>query len=320
MSAATSALRAARRALVACAATLVVACGGSASLKPGDGMLDVPGGRIWYRVVGTGHGTPLLVIHGGPGGTSCRLREHGRLGDERPVIFYDQLGTGRSERSRDTTLWTLPHAVDEVDAIRRALGLREVHLLGQSWGSAVAAEYALTRPASGVRSLVLTGPFLSTPRWIADAKLLVAQLPDTVQRVIASADSTGAYDTPAYRAAMDSFAVRFGSRRRVRYPECATVQGNDTIYRRMWGPSEFRATGTLRDYDRTARLGELRLPVLLVAGQFDEAREETVRGYAALIPGARVEIIPGAGHASVSDAPEVTTGVVRRFLADVERR
>ena len=310
----------ARRTFALCCLALLSACAGRRALAPGDGMLAVPGGRVWYRVVGTGPGTPLLVIHGGPGGTSCRLREHGRLGDERPVIFYDQLGTGRSERPRDSTLWTLPRAVQEVEAIRRALGLRELHILGQSWGSAVALEYALTRRGSGVRSLVLTGPFLSTPRWIADARLLVAQLPDTMRRVIGAADSTGRYDTPAYAAAMDSFSVRFGSRRRVSYPECAAVKGNTEIYNYMWGPSEFRATGTLRDYDRSSRLGELRLPVLLVAGEFDEARAETVHGYARMIPGARVEIIPRAGHAMVADEPEVTTGAVRRFLADVERR
>ncbi len=314
------------RALAALALTATLAsCGGRrepapAPLAPHEGMLAVPGGRIWYRVMGSGTGTPLLVIHGGPGGTSCRLREHGRLGDERPVILYDQLGTGRSERVRDTTLWTLPRAVEEIDAIRRTLGLREVHLLGQSWGSAVALEYALTRPNSGVRSIVLTGPFLSTPRWIADAKILVSQLPDTMQRVIAAADSTGRYDTPAYAAAMDSFSVRFGSRRRVSYPECAGVQGNREIYRYMWGPSEFRATGTLRGYDRASRLGELRLPVLLVAGEFDEARSETVYGYSRMIAGSRVAIIPGAAHSSVSDQPEATTGAVRAFLRDVERR
>lgn len=301
------------------AATPAAPATSAAALAPGEGMLAVPGGRVWYRVVGRGPGTPLVVIHGGPGGTSCRLREHGRLGDERPVIFYDQLGTGRSERPADTTLWTLPRAVAELHAIRQALGLREVHLLGQSWGSAVATEYALTHPDAGVRSLVLTGPFLSTPRWIADADVLVAGLPPDVRRTIAAADSTGRYDTPAYAAAIDTFDLRHGSRRRVRYAECAEVRGNDDIYRRMWGPSEFRATGTLRDYDRTARLGELRLPVLLVAGEYDSARPETVRDYARRIPNARAVIVPNAGHAMVVDEPAVTVGAVRGFLREVER-
>jgi proline iminopeptidase len=179
----------------------------------------------------------------------------------------------------------------------------------------------LTHGADGVRSLTLTGPFLSTPRWIQDAELLVAQLPEPVRRTVAAADSTGRYDTPEYAAAMDSFAVRFLQRRRVPDdPACAAVKGNEAIYRYMWGPSEFRSTGTLRDYDRTARLGELRLPVLLVAGEFDEARPATVYEYQRRIPGARVAIIPGAGHAMVVDDPVATTGAVREFLAGAERR
>lgn len=293
-----------------------------APLVPGEGMLDVPGGRIWYRVVGTGSGTPLLTIHGGPGGRSCVLRELGALGDERPVIFYDQLGTGRSQRGDDTTHWNLPHFVDEVAAIRERLGLREVHLLGHSWGGTVAAEYVLTKGDSGVRSVTLAGPLLSTPEWLADARELVALMPDTLQRVIAGAEASRQYDTPAFTAANDSFLARYNSRHPERagaYPECAGVQGNGAMYRHMWGASEFSATGTLRDYDRTARLGELRLPVLLMAGEFDEARPATMYDFQKRIPGARVAIIRGAAHRMMVDEPAATVDSLRAFLRDVER-
>src|SRR4051812_41116509 len=165
----------------------------AAALAPGEGMLTVPGGRIWYHVVGSGPGTPLLLIHGGPGGRSCAMRELGALGDDRPVIFYDQLGTGRSERPGDTTFWNLPHFVAEVAAIRQQLGLRELHLLGHSWGGTVAAEYVLTHGSSGVRSLTLAAPLLSTSRWLADARELVSQLPDSLQRAIAEGEATGRY-------------------------------------------------------------------------------------------------------------------------------
>ncbi|GLC28399.1 proline iminopeptidase-family hydrolase [Roseisolibacter agri] len=291
-------------------------------LAPGEGMLEVPGGRIWYRVVGTGTGTPLLAIHGGPGGRSCVLRELGRLGDERPVIFYDQLGTGRSQRSNDTTYWNLPHFVDEITAIRERLGLREVHLLGHSWGGTVAAEYVLTKGADGVRSVTLAGPLLSTPEWLADARELVALMPDTLQRVIAQAEASKQYDTPAFTAANDSFLARYNSRhpdRAAAYPECAGVQGNGAMYRHMWGASEFSATGTLRDYDRTARLGELRLPVLLMAGEFDEARPQTMYDVQKRIPGARVAIIRGAAHRMMVDEPQLTADSLRAFLRDAER-
>lgn len=320
------------------ASLTLVACAGTAETTPardsaapgaeritlneGEGMLDVPGGRIYYRVVGTGPGTPLLAIHGGPGGRSCVLRELGGLGDERPVIFYDQLGTGRSERTGDTTRWNLPHFVDEVAAIRQRLGLREVHLFGHSWGGTVAAEYVLTRGDSGVRSVTLAGPLLSTREWLDDARVLVAQMPDTLQRVIADAEARRAYDTPAFTAANDSFLARYNSRhpeRAAAYPECANVQGNGAMYRHMWGASEFSATGTLRDYDRTARLAELRLPVLLMAGEYDEARPETMREFQQRIPGARVAIIRGAAHRMMVDEPALTRDSLRAFLRDVER-
>ncbi|MDF1505756.1 proline iminopeptidase-family hydrolase [Roseisolibacter sp. H3M3-2] len=291
-------------------------------LTPGDGMLQVPGGRIWYRVVGSGPGTPLLLIHGGPGGRACRLYELRALADERPVIFYDQLGTGRSERPADTTYWNVAHFVEEVAAIRRQLGLREVHLLGHSWGGTVAAEYLLTRGSEGVRSVTLAGPLLSTPAWLADARALVAQLGEPERRAIAEAEASGRYDTRAFAAANDSFSVRF-NRRRAPSPaadaDCAGSSGNDRMYRAMWGPSEFSATGTLRDYDRTARLGELRLPVLLMAGEFDEARPATMEAFRARIPGARVAIIPGAAHGMMNDEPAATAAAVRGFLREAER-
>lgn len=289
---------------------------------PGEGMLAVPGGRIWYRVVGSGPGTPLLLIHGGPGGRSCGLHELRALADERPVIFYDQLGTGRSERPADTTYWTVPHFVDEVDAIRRQLGLREVHVLGHSWGGTVAAEYLLTRGSAGVRSVTLAGPLLSTPKWIADARALVSALPEPQRRAIAEAEATGRYDTPAFEAANDSFSVRFNRRRppsAAAAADCEGSSGNGRMYRAMWGPSEFSATGTLRDYDRSARLGELRLPVLLMAGEFDEARPSTMEEFRRLIPGARVAIIPGAAHGMMNDEPAATVAAVRGFLREVER-
>src|SRR5437879_3781719 len=74
---------------------------------PKEGFLDVPGGPIWYRVAGTGSGTPLLLLHGGPGARSCRLSALAALGDERPIVFYDQLGSGRSGRPTNPELWQI---------------------------------------------------------------------------------------------------------------------------------------------------------------------------------------------------------------------
>ena len=156
-----------------------------------EGFIEVPGGKVWYRVVGEGEQTPLLILHGGPGGRSCSFSGLGALGDERPVVFYDQLGGGRSERPEDDSLWRIERFVTELATVRSALDLDRVHILGHSWGSMLAAEYLLTEQPAGVASVIFSGPLLSTPRWIADTNRLRTTLPDYVQRVLAQHEEAG---------------------------------------------------------------------------------------------------------------------------------
>lgn len=91
------------------------------TLPSAEGMIDVPGGKVWYRRIGNGPGVPLLALHGGPGGVSCRFEVLAPLAKDRPIIFYDQLGSGRSEHPSDTTLWRLPRFVEELAAVRAFL-------------------------------------------------------------------------------------------------------------------------------------------------------------------------------------------------------
>ena len=294
----------------------------AATTRPArEGFVPVEGGRIWYRIVGNRPGTPVVYVHGGPGSTGCRGTALAALGD-RPVIIYDQLGGGRSDRPADTTLWRLDRFVAEIDSLRAHLGLREIHLYGASWGATVAAEYALTHPTheSGLRSLTLAGPLLSTRMWLEDAAVLRAQLPPAVDSALRAHEAAGTTEHPDYVAATDSFYARFYMRRPERQiPDCVGSLSLP-VYRYMWGPTEFHATGTLRDYDRFDRLPELRLPVLLVAGEYDESRPETVRRFQARIPGARFVEIEGSGHAILSDAPERLVEAYGAFLREVEGR
>ena len=167
-----------------------------------EGMISVPGGRVWYRILGEGaQGIPLLVVHGGPGAPHDYLENVKALADERPVIFYDQLGGGRSERPDDPSLWRAERFVEELAAVRKALGLSRVHLLGQSWGAMLAVRYLLTG-VRGVDRLVLSAPLLSSPLWVADQRALLKGMPPAVQEVVTAAESEGNFDTPAYQDAM----------------------------------------------------------------------------------------------------------------------
>jgi proline iminopeptidase len=307
-------------ALAACASLAGCADRGP-DLSPHEGFLEVPGGRVWYRIAGTGAGTPLVLLHGGPGVTSHYMNPLAALGDERPVIFYDQLGSGRSTRTTDSTRWTIAHFVAELDSVRRALGLREVHLLGHSWGTMLATQYVLAHPNAGVKSLILASPALSTARWVADADSLLTTLPDSVQQVIGRHEAAGTFDAPEYQdAVMAFYSVYLWRGEPGPDIDSAFAGMNADIYGYMWGPSEFTPTGILRTYDRTGRLGEIGVPTLVVSGQHDEILPETALEYHRLIPGAELAIVPGAAHIAWHDDRDAFLAVVRGFLDRVETR
>jgi len=290
-------------------------------LQPGEGYVEVPGGRIWYRIVGSGNRTPLVLLHGGPGAPSYYLNPLAALADERPVIFYDQLGAGRSDRPTDVTLWRIDRFVEELSRLRAALGLEQIHLFGHSWGTMLAVDYMLTKP-TGVRSLVLASPALSVSRWMADAALLEKTLPESVQDVIVKHESDGSFDSPEYQSAVAEYYKRYLCRRDP-WPDDVNktfAELGASVYETMWGPSEFTATGTLRTYDRTARLKELNLPVLFTAGRYDEATPSTTEYYRSLVPGAKLKIFENSAHLTMQDEPDAYVETIRQFLRDVESR
>lgn len=287
---------------------------------PGQGFIDVPGGPVWFKISGSGPGLPLLALHGGPGGTSCGLSQLEALGDERPIIRYDQLGTGRSGRPEDMSLWQVERFVEALHVVRQQLGLGRFHLLGHSWGGALAAAYVLEKGTDGVASVTLSSPLLSTPLWIDDANHLRQQLPDDVQRALTKHEQAGTIDSEEYRKASDIFYERhvYGGDRPERPADCEAAPGNSMIYEFMWGPTEFYATGNLVDFDLTDRLHEIDVPVLFIAGEFDEARPARLATFKQLIPGSRLVVIKDAAHASLDKKPEVYRQTLEKFLDWVE--
>ena len=293
---------------------------------PDDGFVDVPGGRIAFRTFGEGEGKPLLIIHGGPGGTSCMYPSTLQgIAEDRPVITYDQLGSGNSDRMTNLeNQAAIPRFVEEVTLIREELGLDEVHLAGHSWGGAVAIEYLLTADPEGVQSVTFIGPLIGTERWLKDANALVSELSKEDQTAIEVAIKSGDYSTEAFQAANDHFMAEFLSRGpqvRNELPECANSPGgNSELYKHMWGPSEFVSTGTLRDFNRIDGLSEISVPTLFIAGEYDEARPATMEEFREQVAGSVVKIIPDAGHLVNVDQPKAFNAAVSEFLSSVDKQ
>jgi proline iminopeptidase/L-proline amide hydrolase len=284
-------------------------------------MAPVPGGRVYVRVNGRLDGSrlPVVMIHGGPGGNHAAFLTMLPLADERAVILYDQLDSGLSDRPNDPKNWTVERFTDEVDAVRRALGVPRWHVLGHSWGGTIALEYGARRPEA-LAGLVLASPLVSTRSWIADADALRAQLPADVQATLRQCDPPAPI-TPACERATDAFYASFLAR--LPRPEGykayvaahPALRTNQRLYETMWGSSEFVSTGTLRDYDGEPLLAKLNGPhALFIDGQYDEARPSTLGAFAARVAGAEFAVIPGAGHAFILDRPEEALGILRPWL------
>ena len=292
----------------------------ASGLSSGEGYVDVTGGKVWYDVAGSGTATPLLLLHGGPGSTSYYMEPLRRLADERPVIFYDQLGCGRSDRPEDTTLWRTERFVEELAELRSALNLEKVHILGHSWGTMLVVEYLLTRQPTGVESLILASPSISTPRYIEEARRLVRTLPAEIQETIERHEREGTTHSEEYRAAATEFLRRYFYRLDPLPPELEKARegfGRD-VYLAMWGPSEFHATGELKDFDPTDRLGEIQIPTLFTAGRYDESTPEATAWYHSLMPGSEIRIFENSSHMSMLEEPDLYIEVVRDFLRRVD--
>lgn len=286
-----------------------------------EGYIPVTGGKIWYKIVGTNKpGIPIMVLHGGPGASYDYLEPLAELADARPVIFYDQLGCGNSDRPDDRSLWTIERYVDELQQVRHALGLDEVHILGQSWGTSLAVDYLLTKRPDGVASLILSGPLLSTHRWIEDQKSYIEALPEELREIILKSEATGEFSSPQYQDAMMAY-YKIHVCRLNPWTECLNKcfeKLNFSIYSYMWGPSEFTVTGALKNYDRVERLKEISIPVLFTCGFYDEATPATTGYYQENLPGSEIYIFNDASHEHHLEKPQEYLRVVRDFLHRAE--
>ena len=286
-----------------------------------EGRIAVPGGQVWYQIVGAGQpGVPLLCLHGGPGMPHDYLEPLAGLALGRPVIFYDQLGCGRSDRPADDSLWTLDRFVEELAVVRAALGLDRVHLFGNSWGGWLALQYTLDRKPE-LESLILSSSPPSVPRWISDCGQLRAELDSDVRSVLDRHEESGYFSCPEYQWAVTQFYRRHLCRASP-WPDCLerTFAGmGGEVYETMWGPSEFGpVTGRLDGWDVTDRLAEISVPTLVTGGRYDEARPEHLAVLAAGIADCELVIFENSSHLAFIEERDRYLRVVQQFLGRVE--
>ncbi len=307
-----------RRAALAGGAALLSAAGtAQAAIPEAEGYAQVPGGKIYWRKFGSGGKTPLLTLHGGPGAAHNYLLSMKALADERPVIFFDQLGTGKADSPADEKIYTIQRSVDELDAVRKALGLDKVILFGHSWGTVLAIEYLCQGRGKGVEKLILGGALASVPQTIAGQQRLIDSLPDGYAAKLHGLEKAGKMETPEYAALTQQFYDNFVLRVPPSPDALVSFEAlsKSIAYRVMNGPNEFYITGIIKDWDRRKDLKAITQKTLITTGEFDEVTldcHETIRD--GIAGQKRMVVMKGCSHLTMVEQPDAYNALVRGFL------
>ncbi len=278
--------------------------------------VEVEGGEVVVYDFGTGEDV-LLCLNGGPGLPCDYLREaHSCLVDKGfRVVAFDQLGTGASSRPTDPALWTIARYVAETEAVRRALYLGRVHLLGHSWGGWLAIEYALTH-SGALKTLILADTNADMPHLISELHRLREALGAETVAMMQRHEAEGSFDHPEYAAAVTLLNYRHVCRL-AEWPAPVNRSLGDWNmgpYTTIQGPNEFLYTGNLKDWNRVPDLHRIEAPTLIVCGQHDELTPACSLRMKQHLSRAEIKVFPNASHMPFYEEPAAYYPVLIDFL------
>ncbi len=283
-----------------------------------DGFASVNGYRLYWRSVGRPTSkAAVVVLHGGPGATHDYLAPFADLaGDGYRVVFYDQLGCGRSELARTVQEYTVERDVDDLEKLRAELGLDTFHLIGSSYGGLLALAYALAHPGP-LRTLVSASGLADVPLTVREMQRLKRELPPPLPEVLERHEAKGEYQDSEYLSAVMEFYRRHLCRMPQWPAEVSYTLDHMSLpkYGTMNGPNEFTITGTIRDYDLTPRLGEIRVPTLVTTGRYDEVTPAVAESIHRGIAGSRLVRFEESSHLAFWEERTRYLATVREFLA-----
>ena len=283
--------------------------------------------RVWTQRVGHHPTIKLLLLHGGPGTTHEYFEAFDGYFPAAGIeyYYYDQLGSTYSDQPDEPELWDLPRFVDEVEQVRRALELdhSNFYLLGHSWGGLLAMEYAL-RHQQHLKGLIISNMMASAPAYNDYARtVLMPAMDQAALAEIQELEATGRCAEPRY---MELLMPQHYERHVLRMPAAewpdpvtrAFDHLNMAIYVTMQGPSELGLTGKLSDWDRTADLGKIAVPTLVIGARYDTMDPAHMEMMAKSVQRGRYLFCPNGSHMAMYDDQEVYVDGVVRFVQDVD--
>jgi proline iminopeptidase len=285
-------------------------------------MVPVAGGKykVWTKRMGNGP-IKVLLLHGGPGFSHEYLEAMESFLPQAGIemYYYDQLGCNNSDQPSDTSLWTLPRYLQEVEEVRRGLGLENFVLYGHSWGGILAMEYAL-HYQQHLRGLVISNMTAGTKAYLKRTAALKLQLPPSTLARLNALEAKQDYDSPEYEKIMMEDLYPKMICRTHPWPESvnrAFRHANQTIYVQMQGKSEFLVTGNLKDWERWDRLHEIKVKALTIGARYDEMDPEDMKKMATMMPNATSVICENGSHLCMWDDQSFYFNHLINFLRTV---
>lgn len=291
--------------------------------------IETPKGtfNVWTRKVGDSPSVKVLLLHGGPGATWDYLEpvSEALVGAGYEVYQYNQLGSHLSDQPDDPELWTIERFVDEVEQVRTALGLdaRNFVLLGHSWGGVLGIEYALAH-GDKLKGLVISNMMASGPAYDEYAEtVLKPQIDPAALAEIEALEAAGDTANPRYMELLMAHHYVHHILRRPAEEWPAAVNRafehlNHQVYEIMQGPSELGISGVLETWDRTADLGRITVPTLVIGARHDTMDPVHMEWMAGQLPNGRSLHCPEGSHLAHYDDPEVYREGLLAFVRDLE--
>jgi proline iminopeptidase len=281
--------------------------------------------KVWTKRFGNNPAVKVLLLHGGPAMTHEYMECFESFFPEQGIEFYeyDQLGSYYSDQPTDSSLWTTARFVEEVEQVRKELGLdkNNFFLLGNSWGGILAMEYAL-KYQDNLKGLIICNMMASCPEYgrYADS-VLAKQMDPVVLDTIKQLEARKAYQDPKY---MELLMTNFYNKhicRLAEWPEPLNrcfKHANNTVYTMMQGPSEFGIGGRLANWDRRADLPKIKVPTLTVGAHYDTMDPEHMKWMSTQVQQGSYLYCPNGSHLSMWDDQQVFMNGVIDFIKKVD--
>ncbi|MDR2845926.1 MAG: proline iminopeptidase-family hydrolase [Candidatus Methanoplasma sp.] len=281
-------------------------------------IIDGRAGKTCCYVNNQGNeGTPILVLHGGPGfGSDPILTEV--LGIKNPMYFYDQYGSKNSDTFSDSSRYTVELFIEQIDDVREEFGLDEIILMGMCWGAGLAVSYSARKNVKGIKALILSSPFLSLELWEKDQQTNLSYLSESDRSTIQRYETERLYSIGYRKSLIPYFQNYYFTRGDVTLISHLVFGHQPEVYRTTWGDSELFCRGSLKDFDLMGVIPNIACPVLLVAGDRDVVRTETMKVYQNRFQDAQLAIIPSSGHMIYNEQLSIVKAVIKSFVKEID--